>query len=104
MHSQAGKQTLLQRFLARETRPDWSLATGLFFAVAYTMLWIIGQIIVSTLSRTGPSPASLSIGALIGCLFTIIVAVQWAQRRLKPNRIDALRLRAPIRPPQFAII
>src|SRR4051794_30377442 len=105
MQTQAGKHSFFQRFLVRESQPAWSLATGLFFVLAYALLWIIGQIIISTLSgSTTPTPSGLSFGALLGCLITIVVAVQWARRRFQPDWLNTLHLRAPLKPPLFAVI
>jgi membrane protease YdiL (CAAX protease family) len=99
------KQSFIDRIQLRDSQPDWSFTTAMFFVLAYPILWIIGQIIISTLSgNMTPTPNTLSLGALFGSLISIFVVVQWARRRFGATWIDTLRLRAPIKPPVFLVV
>ncbi len=96
-----------QRLQRLESPPAWPTITAFFFTLAYTVLFIAGQIIAATVgggSYAAPTPGILVAGALLGCLAATGGIFVWA-RRLQPTTwIAGLRLRAGLHPPVFAVV
>jgi hypothetical protein len=75
---------VLKRIQQREIAPNWSVATALFFAAGYVVMWIAGFTIVSVASGEIDgrlTPGTLAFGACIGMLAASLSVVQWARRR-----------------------
>ncbi len=100
------QQPFIRRISESETPVGWSLLLALFFVLAYAILWIAGQVIVTTLSGASevPTADSLSLGALIGCIVIILGTIQWARRRSPDDWINWLRLRQPKTPAVFVVV
>src|SRR5258708_2049507 len=100
------QQPFIRRISEPETPVGWSLILALFFVLAYAILWIAGQVIVTTLSGASevPTADSLSLGALIGCIVIILGTIQWARRRSPDDWINWLRLRQPKTPAVFVVV
>jgi len=100
------RQSVISHITESESPVSWSLLLALFFVLAYAILWIAGQIIMTTLSGTNGVPTSdvLAIGALIGSVVVIIGTVQWAQRRSDGDWLNWLRLGQPKTPAVFVVV
>lgn len=100
------RQSLIRQLTGLETPVNWSLLLALFFVLAYAILWIAGQIIMTTLSGTNGVPTSdtLALGALIGSVVIIIGTIQWAQRRSKGDWFNWLKLSQPKTPAVFVVV
>lgn len=106
---QNGREKLspMQRLQRRENPPGWPTVTAGFFTISYTVLFIVGQIIVVTVSGSSyltPTPGVLVSGALLGSLVCVAGIIAWARRRQPTTWIEALRLRPGIHPPIFAVV
>jgi membrane protease YdiL (CAAX protease family) len=100
------KQSFMSRLTQLESPVSWSLLLALFFVLAYAILWIAGQIVVTTLSGGNevPTPESLGLGALLGSLVIIIGTFQWARQRSNGNWISWLSLHQPKSPAVFVVV
>ena len=100
------KQSFMSRLTHLESPVSWSLLLGLFFVLAYAILWIAGQVIVTTLSGGSATPTleSLGLGALVGSLVTIIGTFLWAQQRSNGSWSTWLKLGQPRSPAVFVVV
>jgi len=99
------------RIMAREGRPDWSVALAIFFAVVYLVLWVAGQVLLFTITAGGGGsnpadflPGQIVFGSLIGSLALIFGIITWARRRMVGEWLDGLKLRQPRNTSIFLII
>lgn len=92
------KLSFNQRVRLPEAPPQWSVVLGIFLMVMYILMGIAGQSVVATFNNETferLSMSSLTAGKAVGAAMFILGLLQWANRRLQPDWVAALRLRMP---------